>query len=371
MTDPARYWPGGVPSEVRFHPTPVRGSLRNEIKGWQLFLKENAVGRGTGETDSTFEVRQRRKLMQRWASMSQSDRDAYQNRAPCRAGDSWYPEVLRSRSSSASYSSDLSLNNGQSQSAAAAAAENVRLLNLVAPLPLGPRNRALWTKLRIMLYNLDGDDGTVFQWQDDDEKIAYCVPNDADPNLLTSATFLKWCYIENANFDCMAMTRSGTVILHRRRSTVVLIDQEALDTGLILLCRLANNGQVLAEGRVWPLSMKVAYAKMTIMGWSVDEVLDSDTFRNPYRLSSNMEEPLLDILDAKASYINQPDIDLWMEAIERCAPGYLELEDENDGMVEDYDHDNFRTNEELRHLPWNDEHEEMGHVSWNDECDES
>jgi hypothetical protein len=216
--------------------------------------------------------------------MSQSDRDAYQNRAPCRAGDSWYPEVLRSRFSSASYSSDLSLSNGQSQSTAAAAAENVRLLNLVAPLPLGPRNRALWTKLRIMLYNLDGDDGTVFQWQDDDEKIAYCVPNDADPNLLTSATFLKWCYIENANFDCMAMTRSGTVILHRRRSTVVLIDQEALDTGLILLCRLANNGQVLAEGRVWPLSMKVAYAKMTIMGWSVDEVLDSDTFRNPYRL---------------------------------------------------------------------------------------
>ncbi|KAI4598157.1 hypothetical protein KJ359_003040 [Pestalotiopsis sp. 9143b] len=334
MTDPARYWPGGVPSEVRFHPTPIRGSLRNEIKGWQLFLKENAVGRGPGETDDTFEVRQRRKLMQRWASMSQSDRDAYQNRAPCRAGDSWYPEVLRNPYGGS---------------------ENVRLLNLIAPLPLGPRNRALWTKMRIMMYNLDGDNGTIFQWQEDDEKVTYCVPNDAEPNLLTSSTFLKWCYIENANFDCMAMTRSGTVILHRRRSMVMLIDQEALNTGLILLCRLANNGQVLAEGRVWPLAMKDAYEKMTILGWSVDEVLDGDTFKNPYRLSANMEEPLLDILDSKAPYIYQPDIDLWMEAIERCAPGYLEMEDENDGMVEDYDHANFRTNEELENLPWADE----------------
>lgn len=221
------------------------------------------MGRGPGETDDTFEVRQRRKLMQRWASMSQSDRDAYQNRAPCRAGDSWYPEVLRSPYGGS---------------------ENVRLLNLIAPLPLGPRNRALWTKMRIMMYNLDGDNGTIFQWQEDDEKVTYCVPNDAEPNLLTSSTFLKWCYIENANFDCMAMTRSGTVILHRRRSMVMLIDQEALNTGLILLCRLANNGQVLAEGRVWPLAMKDAYEKMTILGWSVDEVLDGDTFKNPYRL---------------------------------------------------------------------------------------
>jgi hypothetical protein len=39
MTDPARYWPGGVPDEVRFHPQPIRGSLKQEIKGWQLFLK--------------------------------------------------------------------------------------------------------------------------------------------------------------------------------------------------------------------------------------------------------------------------------------------------------------------------------------------
>jgi hypothetical protein len=39
MAEPARYWPGGIPENVRFHPEPIIGPLKEEIKGWQLFLE--------------------------------------------------------------------------------------------------------------------------------------------------------------------------------------------------------------------------------------------------------------------------------------------------------------------------------------------
>jgi hypothetical protein len=68
-----------------------------------------------------------------------------------------------------------------------------------------------------------------------------------------------------------------------------------------------------------------------------------------------MEAPILDILDSNSQFINEPDIDLWIEAIERCAPGYLEMEGANNGMAPDYDHANFRSPEELEQLPWSDE----------------
>jgi hypothetical protein len=67
-----------------------------------------------------------------------------------------------------------------------------------------------------------------------------------------------------------------------------------------------------------------------------------------------LEEPLLDVLESRRPFI-RGDIDLWLECLERIAPGYLEIEDQGDGMAPDYDHANFRTPEELRQIPWEDE----------------
>lgn len=39
MANSLMYWPGGVPENVRFHPQPILTSLRDEVKGWQLFLE--------------------------------------------------------------------------------------------------------------------------------------------------------------------------------------------------------------------------------------------------------------------------------------------------------------------------------------------
>jgi hypothetical protein len=59
-----------------------------------------------------------------------------------------------------------------------------------------------------------------------------------------------------------------------------------------------------------------------------------------------MEQPILDIPeDTKPTF--DGGIDEWMNDLERYAPGYLDMEEENNGMVTKYDHSRFRTDEEL------------------------
>ncbi|KAK9776745.1 hypothetical protein SCAR479_06483 [Seiridium cardinale] len=332
MVDSATYWPGGIPENVKFHPEPILGSIKEEIEGWQLFLEETCVARSSSEKDDEFEVKQRRALVQQWASMSQAERDEYQNRAPVRAKESWFPGQLRDAQS----------------------AEDIKLINCIVPRPLRARNKALWTKMRIMLYSLDGDDGFLFGKADGETAVP--EPNPAGPNPLTPQNFLSWCYIERADFSHMAMTTSGTIVCHSWRRTHLFVDQEALETGLALLCHIENNGQIMCQGRVWPVLMKDSYMRMSVLGWLVKEIVDSDLFRGDSRfLRVNMENPILDILESKAAYITNADIDLWIEAIERCAPGYLAMEEAGNGMVSDYDHGNFRSHEELENMPWSDE----------------
>jgi hypothetical protein len=218
------------------------------------------VRRSSTEPDATYEVQQRRRLIQEWATLPQAERDEYQGRAPVRAKESWYPPALKSNPKTTPR-------------------ENITMVNCIAPWPLNPRNRALWTKLRIMLYCLDGDSGCLFG--EDDGDVTVPEPNPAGPNPLTPGNFLKWCYVENADFDHVAMTAEGTVVCHNWQSTLLFADQEALDTGLMLLCHVENNGQVMCEGRVWPVLMKDAYVAMMALGKPVKAILDQDMFKAP------------------------------------------------------------------------------------------
>lgn len=61
----------------------------------------------------------------------------------------------------------------------------------------------------------------------------------------------------------------------------------------------------------------------------------------------------MDVLDelGKPHYFDG-GIDEWMDDIERCAPGYLDMEEvAGNGMVPDYDHAKFRNEEELVIVP--------------------
>lgn len=69
----------------------------------------------------------------------------------------------------------------------------------------------------------------------------------------------------------------------------------------------------------------------------------------------NMEEiGILDLwekLDKRHAYGSS---DLWLDYIERYAPGYIDLEEDGDGMAYWYDHSRFRNNMQLSQLPFDD-----------------
>ncbi|ETS77785.1 hypothetical protein PFICI_09847 [Pestalotiopsis fici W106-1] len=337
MENTHNYWPGGIPAHVRFNEEPIYDSLKEHIKAWQLFLEENAGQCMPQSQDDQFAVTQRRRLVEQWAQMRQEDRDAYHRRAPIRNGASWCPPQLR----------DKGRKMGKS----------VAFTQLIAPWPLDARGRALWTKVRIMLYALDGENGSQFDEQN--STVGIVVPHPAvAAAAVTPADFLQWCYIEDADFDSIAMTVAGRVICHRWDNLMLFADREALETGFLLLCELDNNGQVRDQARVWPPAFKNEYIRMTVLCKPLDEIRTDDRIPGPGWVGPiDMEEPMLDLLESKRErYFPQGcDIDLWMEAIERCAPGYLDMEEEGNGMAPDYDHALFRSHAELEDMPWEDE----------------
>lgn len=64
-----------------------------------------------------------------------------------------------------------------------------------------------------------------------------------------------------------------------------------------------------------------------------------------------MEKPILDLLKLKKKHIElfegDTSEDQWRSDIERYAPGYLYAEAQGNGMAPDYDHGNFKTQDEL------------------------
>ncbi|KAK8054780.1 hypothetical protein PG993_000007 [Apiospora rasikravindrae] len=348
MSDPAKYWPGGIPSHVRCHPEPIGWeTLPEEVKGWQLFLEENAVVRRDGNDDENFEVTQRRQLVSRWAALPQADRDGYQARGTPRDrerflasyGDKvWYPrEALQDRGPTWRDRSGKESQN--------------LFCVCTAPYPLNPRNRAIWTKLRIMTYALDGGDRTMFGYHSD-PGAGLLVPNAAGPNPVTAEKYMRWCHVEAADLDKMAMTSAGTVIFYSGVGRVLLTDQQALESGPMLLCGLENNGQVMVQARVWPFTL---YRHWPDDGWDAERmILEYNLDMSPRLSKANMEDDILDILEGIRGYVpGSPDV--WLDYIERYAPGYLEMEAEGDGMVYDYDHSRFRTTEELESLDLEDD----------------
>lgn len=200
---------------------------------------------------------QRRQLVSRWAALPQADRDGYQARGVPRGRqrwhhsgellgrEVWYPrEALQDRPQPGDRWGRRSEKEGQHC-----------FCLCTAPFPLSSRHRAIWTKLRILSYALDGGDRTLFG-ANDEHGVGLLVPNAAGPNPVTTGEeYMRWRHLEAAVFDEMAMTSQGTVIFYHGVGSVLLADQRALDTGLMLLCQLENNGGVAAQARVWPFTL--------------------------------------------------------------------------------------------------------------------
>jgi hypothetical protein len=195
-------------------------------------------------------VQQRRQLVEEWASMSQDARDSYQERATVRSSEGWFPPELASTEQNIQYSS---------------------FCNLIVPEPISPRNWAIWTKIRLLLHHFDDQEGTLFG--QDDAGTAIIRPNPAGPNPVTVDGFNTWSFVEPAVFEHMAMTSTGTVVFHEWDSGVLLADQEALDTGRLLLCEFSNNGRLRESARTWPLYTEDVYNMIIGLGHPARRVI--------------------------------------------------------------------------------------------------
>ncbi|KAK8052494.1 hypothetical protein PG993_003879 [Apiospora rasikravindrae] len=365
MTDPAKYWPGGIPDDICCHPEPFEGDLGEEIKGWQLFLEETATGRNEvndKEVDDTFEVMQRRRLVCQWARMTQDERDTYQSRAPIRQPLWWYPSekladpsIVTEVNPSHVYGHDKDAEDKSvvcitaTASAASAAEEG-------SP-PLSRRDAALWAKQRILCYRLDARAAydTIFVTVTDDHAVGVAVPNAASGDSTKTVTpydFLRWCHVEAADFDRMVMTSRGTVLFISDRPGVLFVDREALDSGPALLCALENNGAVSLSHRVWPLTLKGRWwpDEHSAEAILAESSLVSTLGMVKRQVLTNMEKGILDFLDEFGRFTGGSP-DLWQGLIERFAPGYLELEHEGHGMAYGYDHSRFRNQKQIEQLP--------------------
>ncbi|KUI54752.1 hypothetical protein VP1G_02084 [Cytospora mali] len=270
------YLPGGIPDNIRCHPNPIpRDQLEDDIRGWLVFLDDNSIARPESQEsddDGTYELTQRYRLVSQWASMTQAERDTYQARgtAPAfrRRRRDWRPPPGCFKADDAILDSTRVLING---------------VNCIAAQPMASSDRAIWTKLRIMLYRLDGEDGPLI----DDGCVSVCMPNPASvvdqagDGVSSGQGFAIWNYLENSDFNRMFMTSVGTVVFYGTDGPRVLVDREALNTGRVLLCEFENNGQLATSCRVRPCILYEFWPLIEGLGKSVQRVMARDVWKSP------------------------------------------------------------------------------------------
>ena len=120
----------------------------------------------------------------------------------------------------------------------------------------------------------------------------------------------------------MAMTRQGTVVFTDGFGSILFADQEALDTGKLLMCDFANNGEIYESARIGIWLMQQLWRRRS------DGLYEMDIVRHSLRNAPmDMDPPLLDVMDELVgSSKYEGGIDEWMAYIERYAPGYLDME---------------------------------------------
>ncbi|QKX57733.1 uncharacterized protein TRUGW13939_04852 [Talaromyces rugulosus] len=319
---PFSYWPGGIPSYIKFDQVPiVYDKIKELTTGWQLFVKEKWIPKPADEADGEYEGNQRRALVSEWAQAPQSLRDEFQSRAlaspPAWSKSDWKQYVPEGDES------------------------DIAWFTCIAPLDT-PRNRALWTKLRILSYD--------FYWSNDG--ICEAGVLQASPHLATAGVepndFMKTAFVENASFSSMSMTVHGTVVFNCGCTQHVFADQRSLEDGMLLIVNTESNGEVVLKMRSYFLDLLDMYCMYFGLGKGLEEKrgnagfdgANSDVEEGEFGQPFDISKPILEIFaDVKAMGGLDADPDKWPAMIEQNAPGYLALEAEGKG--DEYDHSLF------------------------------
>lgn len=160
-----------------------------------------------------------------------------------------------------------------------------------------------------------------------------------------------------ADWNCMGMTRRGTVLFLQRLFPWFLVTPEDLETGHVTTVEFKRNGQVSESFRRRVCNMWPVYLEYWVECKPLEEIKEErvggnsamnseyalNLFTLPMRLmkSLDMNLPVIDILEgivARGEGLFGFDgaRDGWTEDIELYAPGYLEMEAAGNGA--DYDH---------------------------------
>ncbi|KAJ9272809.1 hypothetical protein DTO212C5_1070 [Paecilomyces variotii] len=347
-TRPIRYWPGGIPASVQYHPTkqlteqekdngnwdfPTPEETIEESKGWLLFVEEQWLSReaaGSSDEDEEYELRQRRSLVEKWASADQSFRDSFHNRAHPRKSAIDYPSsaLERLEDTRQDYSSWVCIN----------------------PVDT-PLKRARFVKFLILCYRLDGQN---WHPEPNGEILPTMVkPNPAtfpDANNFTISDFPMWAVVETADFKAISMSVTGHLILETNYGPYFIIDQASLETGRFFVVEYKSTGHIdhIIPRRPYFLTDLVNYSEL---GFTVERMEEENIGgREQYQNQPiDMDLPILDIIQ-KAKDNNQmtkffyTERDQWEKDIELYAPGYLAMEAE--GRASEYDIRNLRDTRE-------------------------
>lgn len=96
------------------------------------------------------------------------------------------------------------------------------------------------------------------------------LPDQTNLNYILSSRFL-----ENADLRAIEPTRTGTFIFYRK-SGWYLIDQEALDTGLIRVVQYAIDGAVRAQVLIRPFVIPALKGFTEGKGWELKAIIEMD-----------------------------------------------------------------------------------------------
>ncbi|KAJ5663844.1 hypothetical protein N7507_004575 [Penicillium longicatenatum] len=301
------HWSGGIPTCIQPHPKPDLSDdeIKEEVKGWLLFVKENWVSAANAgaPSDAEYERKHRRQLVEKWASATQEFRDSHQSRAPV-----GLPGTEGSRSRGEQIEGLRYPAEALERIYDTLQPDNTSGLICIAPVDeKHPENRA--------------------------HILSEAILNPATTKDPSVEDFLPWADLETANFLSIYLTHTGTVIYFGRLGTYMLVDELGLQTGRLTFVEYEINGTVQESVEIRPFNMKSPNLRAHHSGsrgrpeniWCVD---------GGYRHQNqplDMDLPIIDILCQAKEANKLPntmflcDREQWTSDVELYAPGYLAL----------------------------------------------
>ncbi|PYH89741.1 hypothetical protein BO71DRAFT_336019, partial [Aspergillus ellipticus CBS 707.79] len=170
----------------------------------------------------------------------------------------------------------------------------------------------------------------------------------AEAQVLVSDNLPAPYYLETAEFRGMAITRVGTVVFPRIDAReIVVIDNNSLSDGYLLLVNFAPNGRANHQVRIRPFRLAPLMMLRYGLGHQWSEIIperpEAQPWANPpyygYNTSMDLRRPLLQIMDRLSQEgglwpMNDYSTEMWATEFERFAPGYLACE--HQGRVHEY-----------------------------------